>query len=352
MPTTPFEPPIDNTTSSTPSDPTFRTYNPAAAQTYLTHRPTYPARLLTYILTHHTATSSPLTPNPLTTLVDIGCGPGTATHQLAPTFQRAYGLDPGASMIAVARAAPPQQADTHTAPPPRAKSGAAVVFAVSSAEELDETLTQPQPPLDVRAGSVDLITAATAAHWFDMRRFYSAAARMLRPGGTLAMWCTGGWYCDVRRTPNGERCREVMHRFERETMRPWAQEGNRVCSGLYEELGLPWEVGVGEEWERNGYVWRTWNREGEIEQGGDGDGWLMPRDVSWEEARAMLGTASVVSRWREQHGESAEDGRIKDCVDAFLDELRDVMRAGGGEVPQVIKGGLSVGLVLLKKKAR
>lgn len=33
----------------------------------------------------------------------------------------------------------------------------------------------------------DLVTAATAATWFDRRRFYPEAARVLKPGGVLAV---------------------------------------------------------------------------------------------------------------------------------------------------------------------
>ncbi|KAJ8618804.1 hypothetical protein MRB53_014990 [Persea americana] len=38
-------------------------------------------------------------------------------------------------------------------------------------------------------GSVDLVTVATAVHWFDLPSFYSLVTRLLRkPGGLLAVW--------------------------------------------------------------------------------------------------------------------------------------------------------------------
>ena len=40
----------------------------------------------------------------------------------------------------------------------------------------------------IASGSVDLITAATAIHWFDREKFFKEAKRVLKPGGILAVW--------------------------------------------------------------------------------------------------------------------------------------------------------------------
>jgi ubiquinone/menaquinone biosynthesis C-methylase UbiE len=39
--------------------------------------------------------------------------------------------------------------------------------------------------------SVDVITVAQAAHWFDLPKFYAEAKRVLRPDGALILWCYG-----------------------------------------------------------------------------------------------------------------------------------------------------------------
>ena len=39
--------------------------------------------------------------------------------------------------------------------------------------------------------SVDLVLVAQAAHWFDLPAFYAEVARVLRPGGVLAVWSSG-----------------------------------------------------------------------------------------------------------------------------------------------------------------
>lgn len=44
----------------------------------------------------------------------------------------------------------------------------------------------------IRNASLDLITVATAAHWFDLDRFYTEVRRTLKPGGLLAIWSYAG----------------------------------------------------------------------------------------------------------------------------------------------------------------
>ena len=46
-----------------------------------------------------------------------------------------------------------------------------------------------QPAL--KDGSVDLVVAAQAAHWFDHEKFYPEARRVLRKGGAIALWTYG-----------------------------------------------------------------------------------------------------------------------------------------------------------------
>lgn len=45
----------------------------------------------------------------------------------------------------------------------------------------------PAEELPFPDGSVDLLTAASAAHWFDTERFLKEAARVLKPHGCIAL---------------------------------------------------------------------------------------------------------------------------------------------------------------------
>ena len=40
----------------------------------------------------------------------------------------------------------------------------------------------------LRTASLDLITIAQAAHWFDLSRFYAEVMRALKPDGVIALW--------------------------------------------------------------------------------------------------------------------------------------------------------------------
>lgn len=71
--------------------------------------------------------------------------------------------------------------------------------------------------LPVAVGEVDLVTAMTAAHWFDRQKFLVEADRVLRPGGCLALLSytldMELEYGDVTQTLN-DICKEVRPHFD------------------------------------------------------------------------------------------------------------------------------------------
>lgn len=123
------------------SDPTFRSYKSAQAQQYANLRPAYPPVLYEHILSEHQASGGGLG-----FVVDIGCGPGSATRDLARSFEHAVGIDPGQEMVNTARE---RGGET--------KSGERVRFEVCEAERIADN-----KELGLPAEGVDLITAATA----------------------------------------------------------------------------------------------------------------------------------------------------------------------------------------------
>ena len=44
-------------------------------------------------------------------------------------------------------------------------------------------------PREFADRSIALVTVAQAAHWFDLPRFFATVARVLEPGGLVALWC-------------------------------------------------------------------------------------------------------------------------------------------------------------------
>lgn len=122
---------------------TFRSYSTEDAAKYAQARLHYSNELYQAIISHHTSSGGNLN-----SVVDIGCGPGIATFQLAKYFKTVIGLDPSEGMINMARS----QLQASGPPNP----GVDVKFEVSTAEDIDPSL--------IPDGSVDVITAATCAH--------------------------------------------------------------------------------------------------------------------------------------------------------------------------------------------
>ena len=96
-------------------------------------------------------------------VLDLGCGTGILTRALKPMVRDALviGADPGGDMLDEAA---------------RSDTTNTIVWLNCRAEQLA-----------VADDSLDLMTAAQAAHWFDRPAFYEESRRTLRPGGTMAI---------------------------------------------------------------------------------------------------------------------------------------------------------------------
>ena len=84
-------------------------------------------------------------------------------------------------------------------------------------------------------GSADLVTAATAAHWFELDAFYAEVRRVLRPGGGIAVWCYGH---ERRLTPSLD---PIVRRYDKEIVGPYWEPEIRYVREKYETLPFPFE---------------------------------------------------------------------------------------------------------------
>jgi ubiquinone/menaquinone biosynthesis C-methylase UbiE len=139
-------------------------------------------------------------------VLEVGCGTGQLTRQLAPTGIALTAVDIGPSMVAMAR---------------RNLAGTGVRFEVTPFEDF----AAPD-------ASFGLVVSATAFHWIDPDVGWAKAARLLRPGGWLALLRTGELYDP----PFGPALREVWMRHS--AQRGWARQDRPSFPARMAEAGL------------------------------------------------------------------------------------------------------------------
>jgi ubiquinone/menaquinone biosynthesis C-methylase UbiE len=98
-------------------------------------------------------------------LLDVGCGPGILTVELAPLFDEAIGLDPDAEMLAEGER--------------RAREAGVdnIRWVQAVAEDIPE----------LGLGSFRLVTFGQSFQWTDRERVAEAVYDILEPGGSLAL---------------------------------------------------------------------------------------------------------------------------------------------------------------------
>jgi SAM-dependent methyltransferase len=222
------------------------------AADYAAARPTYPAALFDWLTT--------LVPR-RSTVLDCGCGNGQASVALGERFARVIATDPSAEQV--------RNATPH----------ARVEYRVAPAEASG-----------LAAGSVALVTAAQAVHWFDHAAFAAECRRVLAPGGAVAVWCYG-----VNRICPA--IDAVTHRLYEELTAPyWSPERRHIDAGLrtlpfpFAQLAAPpFEMAL--RWTLPQYLayLRTWSacKKYETEKGEDPVALLAPEfTVAWQDPAA------------------------------------------------------------------
>jgi ubiquinone/menaquinone biosynthesis C-methylase UbiE len=124
------------------------------AELYQDTRPGYPDELIDFVVTTAGIAAGGA-------VLDVGCGTGQLTEPFTSRGFRVTAIDIGPAMIAVAQ---------------RRLADANVSFQAVPFEDLD-----------ARDGSYDLIVSGAAFHWIDPEVRFTRAARLLRPGGWLAV---------------------------------------------------------------------------------------------------------------------------------------------------------------------
>jgi SAM-dependent methyltransferase len=183
---------------------TFKDHFSGHAEDYAAFRPRYAPPIFDFVAS---------LPRRRLLAWDCATGNGQAAVDLAERFARVIATDASEQQLALAMSHPK------------------VEYRRALAEESG-----------LEDGSVDLVTAASAAHWFDFNRFYAEAERVLAPGGALAVWA----YNLARISPEID---AVVDRAAHELVGPYWPPERRWVDEEYRTLPFPFaEVEVPSLW--------------------------------------------------------------------------------------------------------
>ncbi|RGP74465.1 trans-aconitate 3-methyltransferase [Fusarium longipes] len=308
-----------------PRDVIFRNYSAQQASNYAEGRLGYSEKLIEFITSQHKSTGGKDE-----IVLDVGCGPGPATRLLAPRFDVAYGADPGESMIKKAQEIGGTSAN-----------GNPIMYTLSSAEEVDK--------IDgLGNSSVDLITAATAAHWFDMTKFWKAAAKLLKPGGTVAIW-TAFRQSD---TSGGNEIQAIIDDFRENVLGPYNSAGTQLTEDGYVDLIMPWDDSTTallydrqsssrhELSVKDGYFPSTYLLHTEAHD--------IPLDEKLHKFEKLINSFGSVNRWQEANPELV--GTEDDIVKVLMRKIRKAAENNGGSLDfSSLAGKFAIAVIIVKK---
>ena len=133
------------------------------AEYYFKYRPNYTPELAQHVMTFYNSHQQFQTniPTKLGLMVDVGCGSGQSANIFQPYFKTILGFDVSAEQLK------------------RAK--------LQNKFDNIEYMEGRAENIPVENKSVDLVVAGTAAHWFDLEKFFDEVRRVLKPTGCLAI---------------------------------------------------------------------------------------------------------------------------------------------------------------------
>lgn len=173
---------------------TFKDHFSSVSMDYAAFRPSYPRELSDYIggiAESHDA------------VLDCGCGAGQLSTLLADRFKRVVATDASEEQLKNAK------------PHPR------ITYRLAVAEQSG-----------LEDASVDVVTVAQAAHWFELDSFYAEVRRVLRPGGAIVLITYGVIEAD------GEVGRIISHFYFDVIGHYWPPERRHVET-RYQSLPFP-----------------------------------------------------------------------------------------------------------------
>jgi SAM-dependent methyltransferase len=192
------------------------------AEGYAKYRPCYPDEYIDYLMEANGLAKG-------CAVADIGSGTGILSGQLLAKGLRVFAVEPNADMRGEAE---------------RRLGGCAGFESIEGSAEYT----------GLDAGSVDLIAAAQAFHWFDAEKFRHECRRVLRPGARVALV----WNSREPPSPIVQENDTIIRKYcrgflgfgggiadSRETVVPFFHRGTCECSAFRNDLRYDLEAFLG-----------------------------------------------------------------------------------------------------------
>lgn len=182
------------------------------ANRYANLRPTYPKKFYEILSAYHQG--------PKELVVDVGCGPGTATFQLAEhlSFNKIIGTDFSTAMIESAEERRKKDTVKYKKMMFQQSPGESFGFLAEKANKQ----------------KCDMITAVECVHYFDIDAFQKAVAANLRKDGTISIWGYGDFFF-----PNFPKLNVELEQliFSNNMLGPfWKQPGRMLASTMLKDV--------------------------------------------------------------------------------------------------------------------
>ncbi|KAH7178835.1 hypothetical protein DER46DRAFT_548780 [Fusarium sp. MPI-SDFR-AT-0072] len=330
-----------------PRDVTFRNYTTDQASDYAAGRLGYTDALIDFILNYHRSTNGETG-----CMLDVGCGPGTATEKLAPHFDLAYGVDPGESMV---KTATTLGGETRTGDP--------IVYQLSTAEDIDKID-------EISHSSVDMITAATASpgslvRYAEILGCSSQSVETRRNCRDMDCFQTTGYAESLlSRLLHANRDRlgsfnntELQSIFKDflDTLAPYSTTGTHLTQSGYVELPMPWDdPDTSKFYDQQASARHVLTAEdGFVPDAGRGETERSRVDETPDKQLQMIErlvrTFGSVSRWQKENPELV--GTEQDHVRILMSKVRKVLEESGEPVDlTALAAKMAVALILVKRK--
>ncbi|CUS24531.1 LAQU0S17e01046g1_1 [Lachancea quebecensis] len=246
---------------------------------YQKYRITYPKNLYDAIMAHHAGQRL--------LAVDVGCGTGIGTFPLLEYFDTVVGCDPSAKMLATA-------AQMREKLP--GASRRRVSFQQAAGEDISRLFGER---------TLDMITGGESIQYVKHSEFFRTAARLLKPGATLAFW----FYADpvfVDYPKANAIFKHCAYEDEHSFAPLWPPEMD-----LVRNLGKSIEV-PSHEFEM---VYSEVNFP--LRTNGAHSFRVSRQDCTLQDLRDLISTWSVYDAWKKNNKDSAED-----VIDALIEKLK------------------------------